>query len=273
MTSTSEVERNKAPSESACTTSALSPSTRHTARRRPTVVSGSYVTLSSNTRRTPPPAWVLCQAQPNGRGPHALPRARRPTGRVVATAAPHPGALAVRRPGRSPGRDPPAPAPPHRTPSSRHQGLAVLLYRRDLAVPAGHGIAQRPGRADHDLGTVLARHREQGLLAQAERFLRLIRLQPAPGQAERGQRPVQDFFGGVQPQGPGEGPLRMPVLRERNQRVALVEQELALGVPERAVAPFGPGQPGQRLMRAIEQAGGAPQPLRLGGATPPGRHP
>ena len=34
------------------TTSALPQSTRHTARRRPTVVSGSYVTLSSSTRRT-----------------------------------------------------------------------------------------------------------------------------------------------------------------------------------------------------------------------------
>src|SRR5437868_14148377 len=45
-----------APAASSCTTSALPPSTRHTARRRPTVVSGSYVTLSSSTRRTVPPA-------------------------------------------------------------------------------------------------------------------------------------------------------------------------------------------------------------------------
>src|SRR6516225_11782037 len=119
MTSTSEVERNKAPSESSCTTSALSPSTRHTARRRPTVVRGSYVTLSSNTRRTPPPVWVLCQAQPNGRGRDALTPAR-------------PCPLVT-------GRGPPGPGPPYRTSSSRHEGLAVFLHRRDLAVPAGHG--------------------------------------------------------------------------------------------------------------------------------------
>ena len=50
---TIDEERSKAPSASSCTTSAFSPSTRHTARRRPTVVNGSYVTLSSKTRRTP----------------------------------------------------------------------------------------------------------------------------------------------------------------------------------------------------------------------------
>src|SRR5260370_29935155 len=53
MARTTEVERSKLPSASSCTTSAFSPSTRHTARCRPTVVNGSYVTLSSSTRRTP----------------------------------------------------------------------------------------------------------------------------------------------------------------------------------------------------------------------------
>src|SRR5713101_3089939 len=53
MARTTEVERSKLPSASSCTTSAFSPSTKHTARRRPTVVNGSYVTLSSSTRRTP----------------------------------------------------------------------------------------------------------------------------------------------------------------------------------------------------------------------------
>src|SRR6266487_686367 len=66
MASTTEVDRSSVPPASSWTTSALSPSTRHTARRRPTVVSGSYVTLSSSTRRTPPPAWCAHQAQPNG---------------------------------------------------------------------------------------------------------------------------------------------------------------------------------------------------------------
>src|SRR6266487_1023692 len=75
MASTTEVDRSSVPPASSWTTSALSPSTRHTARRRPTVVSGSYVTLSSSTRRTPPPAWCAHQAQPNG-----LPARR--TGRV-----------------------------------------------------------------------------------------------------------------------------------------------------------------------------------------------
>src|SRR5262249_60947223 len=76
----------------------------------------------------------------------------------------------------APGGAPPAPAPHHRTSSSRHQGLAVLLDRPEFAVPAGHAVPQRPRRAHHDLGTVLARHREQGLLAQPERLLRLVRL-------------------------------------------------------------------------------------------------
>ncbi len=45
-------ECSSMPSASACSTSAFSPSTRQTARCKPTVVSGSYVMLSSNTRRT-----------------------------------------------------------------------------------------------------------------------------------------------------------------------------------------------------------------------------
>ena len=45
-----------------CTTPAFSPSTRHTARCRPTVVSGSYVTLSSSTRRTRASCLVRWQA-------------------------------------------------------------------------------------------------------------------------------------------------------------------------------------------------------------------
>ncbi len=120
---------------------------------------------------------------------------------------------------------------------------------------------------------MLARHREQGLPAQAERLLRLVRFQPAPGQAQRGERPVQDLLGGVQPQGTGKRLLRAVVVGERDQRVALVEQQLPLGVPECAVAALRCGQPGQRLMRAVEQAGGAPQSLRPGRATAPGCHP
>src|SRR6478736_3951758 len=54
-----------APAASSCTTSAFPPSTRTTALRRPTVVSGSYVTLSSSTRRTAPPAEVGRLSEPH----------------------------------------------------------------------------------------------------------------------------------------------------------------------------------------------------------------
>src|ERR1700679_662056 len=48
-----DAECRVAPAVSSWTTSAFPLSTRHTARRSPTVVSGSYVTLSSRTLRTP----------------------------------------------------------------------------------------------------------------------------------------------------------------------------------------------------------------------------
>src|SRR5579862_3719066 len=65
VTSRTEAACNTAPPVSSCTTSALPPSTRHTARRKPTVVSGSYVTLSSSTRRTAPPAGVGRLSEPH----------------------------------------------------------------------------------------------------------------------------------------------------------------------------------------------------------------
>src|SRR5215472_15649097 len=127
MTSTSDVERNKAPSESSCTTSALSPRTRHTARRRPTVVSGSYVTLSSNTRRTLPPAWVCCAKDSLTGWPRPALTHSSPSHRTASRAAL----------------------------SGAHQRLAVFAHGADLTVPPGHRLPQGPGRADHDLRAVL----------------------------------------------------------------------------------------------------------------------
>src|SRR5215472_10435822 len=75
---------------------------------------------------------------------------------------------------------------PAGTSSSGGQGLAVFTYRTDLTVAPGHAVPQRPRRSHHDLGPVLTRHGEQGLLAQPERLLRLVCLQMAPGQAQRG---------------------------------------------------------------------------------------
>src|SRR5262249_40629086 len=54
-----------APAVSSWTTSALPQSTRHTALRKPTVVSGSYVTLSNSTRRTAPPAGAGRLSEPH----------------------------------------------------------------------------------------------------------------------------------------------------------------------------------------------------------------
>src|SRR6266480_7914470 len=129
-----------------------------------------------------------------------------------------------------------------RTSSSGSEGLAVLTHRTDLAVAPRHTVSQRPRRPDHDLGPVLPRHGEQGLLAQPQRLLRLVGLQTAPGQPQRGQGTVQDLLGGVQPQGALQCPLRALVMGKRDQRVALVEQQLALGVAEGAVAAVGGGK-------------------------------
>src|SRR5215469_16717477 len=142
IASTSDAERSIVPPTSSCTTSAFSPSTRHTARRRPTVVRGSYVTLSSNTRRTPPPAWV-CSAKHSLTGTTAAPNTRRtPVTRM------------------RPRKRPPV--------LGAHQCLAVFADRAELAVPPGHRVPQGPGRAHHDLRAVLARHAEHGVAAQPE---------------------------------------------------------------------------------------------------------
>src|SRR5215510_14385907 len=53
------------PAASSWTISALPQSTRQTALRKPTVVSGSYVTLSNSTRRTAPPAGVGRLSEPH----------------------------------------------------------------------------------------------------------------------------------------------------------------------------------------------------------------
>src|SRR5262249_8543530 len=82
------------------------------------------------------------------------------------------------RPGTGRG-SPPAPASDER--------LAVLADRVLLTVAHGHRVAQRPGGAHHDLGAVLAWHGKQGVQAQPERLPRLVRLQPAPCQAEADQ--------------------------------------------------------------------------------------
>src|SRR5579871_5652050 len=71
---------------------------------------------------------------------------------------------------------------PARTSSSGGQSFAVLKHRADLTVTPGHAVSQRACRSHHDLGPVLTRHGEQGLLAQPERLLRLVGLQTAPGQ-------------------------------------------------------------------------------------------
>src|SRR5215470_1458998 len=161
MTRTSDVERNKAPSESSCTTSAFSPSTRHTARRRPTVVRGSYVTLSSSTRRTPPPTvGVLCQAQPNGRDWQSL-TLRAPQQLHCQPRGPQPGSPGTRsRCSHMSGRRAvmlPVPSPGS---LGAHQRLAVLAYGEELAMPPGHRVTKGPGRPHHDLRAVLPRHAE-----------------------------------------------------------------------------------------------------------------
>src|SRR5215510_7366548 len=147
IASTNEAERSSVPPASSWTISAFSPSTRHTARRRPTVVRGSYVTLSSSTRRTPASRLVR-HAKDSLTG--AAGRPQQPRNR---------GLLAP------------------------DQRFAVLADGPDLAVPPSDTLTQRPGGSHHDLGTVLARHAKDRFLAQAQRFLRLVLLQPASGKA------------------------------------------------------------------------------------------
>src|SRR5215469_4356617 len=208
IASTNDAERSSVPPSSSWTTSAFSPRTRHTARRRPTVVRGSYVTLSSSTRRTPPPTvGVQCQAQPNGPGRQSLTLSA-------------PLQLHCQSRGRTTW---PSPMRVQAAPTRRPRQLPVQVTG-----------------------------------ALAERVLRLVGLEPALGEAEGGQRPVQDLIRRVQPQRPGERPLRALGIPERDQRVALVEEELTLGVAERGVAAFGFGQPGQRVMSLVEQARDAP---------------
>src|SRR5215467_4483397 len=291
IASTNEAERSSVPPASSWTTSAFSPSTRHTARRRPTVVRGSYVTLSSNTRRTPPPTLgVLCQAQPNGLGWQSLTLSA-PQQLHCQPRGPQPGSF---RYAPKASRGAPRPLPEHvpgaarrvaasraaarrvaasragsrlaamRSPAPRgsrlcaHQRLAVFADGEDIAMPPGYRVAERPGRPHHDLRAVLTRHAEYGVPAQPERLLRLVGLEPALGEAERSQRPVQDLLRRVQPQRPGERPLRTLGVPERDQRIALVEEELTLGVAERCVATFAFGQPGQRVMGVVDQARDAP---------------
>ena len=145
--------------------------------------------------------------------------------------------------------------------SSAGERLPVVTDGRDLAV-------RRPPLSPSDravrsmISGRCSRDGQQGVPAQPQRLLRLVRLQPAAGLAKVDQRPVEDLIGRVQTQRQLERVVRAPVVAQHDQGVPLVEQQLALGVPERGVAPLGRWQPGQRLVCLVQQGcdrGAAPR--------------
>jgi prolyl oligopeptidase len=132
---------------------------------------------------TATPGWTRCTPARCARRSSTPPRRGSPIARSCCAAS-HRSAT-----GRAPSADPSG-CPPIRwrsspsIPGSRaEQCLAVLPDRTLLAVARRHRVGQQAGAAHHDLGAVPARHGEQGVQAQPQGLFRLVRLQPAPGQA------------------------------------------------------------------------------------------
>jgi len=120
-----------------------------------------------------------------------------------------------------------------------------------------------------DLGTLLARQADQGVLAEPQRLLRLVRLGQAPRLPEHDKGAVQELAGRVHPQCLRERPRRALVVAQGHQRIALVKEQLPLGVAERRVVAVRRGQFTEHVVGAVKRA---PDPVQRLPPTSPG-HP
>ena len=124
-----------------------------------------------------------------------------------------------------------------------------------------------------DLGTLLARQADQGVLAEPQRLLRLVRLGQAPRLPEHDKGAVQELAGRVHPQCLRERPRRALVVAQGYQNVPLVKEQLPLGVAERRVVTVRRGQFAERVVGAIERAPGPVHRLPPAPSRHPGQRP
>jgi hypothetical protein len=120
---------------------------------------------------------------------------------------------------------------------------------------------------------VLGGQRRDDLLADPQCLLRALGLGQAARLAEPDQRPVEQLARRVQAQRTRVGAPRTLVVADRGQRVAGVEQQLPLGVPERGVRGVLCGQLGQPFLGLVERGPDPFQRLPAAAAGQPGQRP
>jgi hypothetical protein len=136
-------------------------------------------------------------------------------------------------------------------------------------VPGRDRLPQPAGGLRHDLGALLTGQAEQGVLAEPQRVLGLVGLSQAPRLPEHDQGAVEELGGRVHPHCLRERPRRTLVVAQGYQGIALVEEQLPLGVAERRVVAVRRGQFAERIVGAIERT---PDPVYCLPPTP-SRHP